>query len=121
MKLNRSTPILHVRAVEPSLRFWTERLGFTVTIQVPEGDHIGFAALENGGVEIMLQTYAGMKVDPANPLGDAAAKGPSFLFIEVPDIKAVAGLLQGSEIVKGIHDTFYGAKEIIAREPGGIT
>lgn len=119
MKLNRSTPILHVREVEPSLKFWTERFGFKVTIQVPEGDHIGFAALENEGVELMLQTFAGMKADPRNPLAAAAEQGPSFLFIEVPDIHRVANALKEAEIVQGIHDTFYGAREIIAREPGG--
>jgi uncharacterized glyoxalase superfamily protein PhnB len=119
MMINRSTPILHVKSVEPSLKFWTERFGFKVTIQVPEGDHLGFAALENGSVEIMLQTYAGMKADPANPLAAAAEQGPSFLFLEVPDINAAADALKGAEIVQGIHDTFYGSKEIIAREPGG--
>ena len=55
--INRSTPILHVRAVEPCVKFW-ERIGFKVTIQVPEGDHIGFAALENGNIELMYQTYS---------------------------------------------------------------
>lgn len=119
MMINRSTPILHVKSVEPSLKFWTERFGFKVTIQVPEGDHIGFAALENNGVEIMLQTYSGMKADPANPLAAAAEQGPSFLFLEVPDITAVNGALKGAEVVQGIHETFYGSKEIIAREPGG--
>src|SRR6476619_8636443 len=64
--INRSTPILHVKSVEPSLKFWTERFGFKSTIQVPEGDHIGFAALENGPVELMLQTYQGMQTDPNN-------------------------------------------------------
>jgi len=119
MTINRSTPILHVKSVAPSLKFWTERFGFAITIQVPEGDHIGFAALENGGVEIMLQTYAGMKADPSNPLAEAVDQGPSFLFLEVPDINAAAAALKGAEIVQGIHDTFYGSKEIIAREPGG--
>src|SRR5689334_18085509 len=55
--INKSTPILHVKNVEPSLKFWTERFDFRPTVQVPEGDHIGFVALENGSVELMLQTY----------------------------------------------------------------
>ena len=48
--INKSTPVLHVKAVEPSLKFWTERFGFKTTIQVPERDHIGFAAIDNGSV-----------------------------------------------------------------------
>ena len=114
--VNKSTPILHVKAVEPSVKFWTERFGFHKTIEVPEG---GFVALENGGIEIMYQTYAGMQADPANPLAKAVEQGPSFLFMEVPDIKATEAALKGAEIVQPIHETFYGSKEITVKEPGG--
>jgi len=117
--INRSTPILHVKSVEPSLRFWTERFGFKVTIQVPEGDHIGFAALEKGSVELMFQTYQGMQADGNSPLAKAVDQGPSFIFMEVPSISAVIDALKGAEIVQGLHETFYGAKEVVAKEPGG--
>ena len=117
--VNKSTPILHVRSVEPSLRFWTERFGFHKTIEVPEGDHLGFVALENDKVEIMYQTYSGMQTDAANPLAKAVDQGPSFLFMEVPDIKATEAALKGADIVQPIHDTFYGSKEIVVKEPGG--
>ena len=117
--IDKSTPILHVRSVEPCIKFWTERFGFAVTIQVPEGDHIGFVALENGNIELMYQTYSGMKADPSNPLAEAAEKGPSFLFMEVHDIQATIKSLNGAEIVQGLHETFYGAKEVVAKEPGG--
>ncbi|HEY2867568.1 MAG TPA: VOC family protein [Pyrinomonadaceae bacterium] len=117
--INRSTPILHVRSVEPAVKFWTEKFGFKVTIEVPEGDHVGFAALENGNVELMYQTYSGMKADPKNPLAGAVEKGPSFIFMEVADINKVIEELKGGEIVQGLHETFYGSKEIVAKEPGG--
>lgn len=117
--VNKSTPILHVKAIEPSLKFWTERFGFKKTVEVPEGDHLGFVALENEAVEIMYQTYSGMQADPANPLAKAVEQGPSFLFMEVPDIKATETALKGADIVQPIHDTFYGSKEIVVREPGG--
>src|SRR5436190_20531494 len=117
--INKSTPILHVKSVEPSLKFWTERFGFKSTIQVPEGNHIGFVALESGPVELMLQTYEGMQTDSTNPLAKAVDQGPSFIFMEVPDINAVIKSLDGAEVVQGLHDTFYGAKEVVAKEPGG--
>ena len=115
--INKSTPILHVEAVEPGLKFWTERFGFQTTIQVPEGDHVGFAALDNGTVELMYQTYEGMK--NAGPLAEAAAQGPSFIFMEVSDIQTIKKALEQTEIVQDIHETFYGAQEIVAKEPGG--
>ena len=117
--VNKSTPILHVKNIEPSLKFWTERFGFTKTIEVPEGDHLGFVAMENDAVEVMYQTYSGMKSDPTNPLAKVVDQGPSFLFMEVPDISATSDALKGAEIVQPIHETFYGAKEIVAKEPGG--
>ena len=116
--INRSTTILHVRVVEPCVKFW-ERFGFEVTIQVPEGDHIGFAALENGNIELMYQTYSGMKADSANPLAGSVEKGPSFLFMEVSDINAVIKVLKQDEIVRGLFETAYKAKEVVAKEPGG--
>jgi uncharacterized glyoxalase superfamily protein PhnB len=117
--INKSTPVLHVKSVEPSLRFWTERFGFKKTVEVPEGDHLGFVALENGAVEVMYQTYAGMQADAANPLAKAVDQGPSFLFMEVADIISVANALKGVEVVQPIHETFYGSKEIVVKEPGG--
>jgi len=116
--INKSTPILHVKSIEPSLKFWTERFGFKATIQVPERDHIGFVALDNGAVELMYQTYEGMQSDQ-NPLAKAVDQGPSFVFMEVPDINAVVNALRDSEVVQGLHETFYGAKEVVAKEPGG--
>lgn len=117
--VSKSTPILHVKSVEPSVKFWTEHFGFHRAIEVPEGDHLGFVALENDQVEIMYQTYSGMQSDPANPLAKAVEQGPSFLFMEVPDIKAAEAALKGADIVQPIHETFYGSKEIVVREPGG--
>lgn len=115
--IDKSTPVLHVQAVEPSLKFWTERFGFKTAIQVLEADHIGFAAIHNGTVELMYQTYEGMK--GAGPLSSAAEQGPSFIFMEVPDIHAIRKALQQAQIVQEIHETSYGAKEIVAQEPGG--
>jgi uncharacterized glyoxalase superfamily protein PhnB len=117
--INKSTPILHVKQVEPSLKFWHERFGFKTTIQVPEGDHLGFAAIEQGGIELMFQTYEGMKGEADSPLAKAADQGPSFIFMEVPDINNTIEALKGADIVQGQHETPYGAQEVVAREPGG--
>lgn len=117
--INKSTPILHVKSVEPSVKFWTERFGFKQTIEVPEGDHTGFAAVENGVMELMFQTYAGMKDNPVSHLAKAADQGPSFVFMEVSDIQAVSAGLNGADVVEPLHESPYGAKEIVVREPGG--
>ena len=38
MTLKQLTPVLIVDAVEPCIKFWTDRLGFSVTNQVPGTD-----------------------------------------------------------------------------------
>lgn len=101
------------------MKFWTERFGFKVTVQVPEGEHIGFVALEKGEIELMYQTYSGAKAGAAGPLSEAVDQGPTFLFMEVPDIQAAMRSLSGAEIVKPLYETFYGSKEVAVREPGG--
>src|SRR5437588_643603 len=103
--VTRATAILHVERVEPSLRFWTERLGFEKTVEVPEGDKIGFALLTSGATTLMYQTYSGMKADAANPLAKAADQGPTFVFLEVPDISQIISAMQGEDIVVPIHQT----------------
>jgi uncharacterized glyoxalase superfamily protein PhnB len=117
--ISKSTPILHVARVEPSVKFWTERFGFQKTISVPEGDHLGFVAVEGGGLELMYQTYSGMKSDAGNPLAAAVDEGPTFLFMEVPDINAIINALKGVDIVLPLYESSYGAKEVAVREPGG--
>lgn len=57
MKVRKVTPVLFVDEVEPRVEFWVDRLGFEKTIEVPEGDKLGFVALNNGGIEIMYQTF----------------------------------------------------------------
>jgi hypothetical protein len=116
--VRKLTPVLIVEEIEPCLPFWTERLGFRKTAEVPEGDKLGFVILEKDGVELMYQTRASAAKDvPALAVpsrGDATG-----LFIEVSDVDAVARALRGLEAVVPRRRTFYGMDEIGVREPGG--
>jgi uncharacterized glyoxalase superfamily protein PhnB len=116
--LNRITPVLFVERIEPSAEFWQQRLGFARTIEVPGEHGLGFAAFSDGKLEVMYQTYASGAEDVA-ALADAQRQGPTFLFVQVADIDAIAAALQGIEIVMPRRTTFYGATEIGYREPGG--
>ena len=76
------TPILYVDAIEPSLPFWMERMGFTKTVEVPEGNKLGFVVLERESFEVMLQTFESLKSDRGGDV--STGTGSSTLFIEVP-------------------------------------
>src|SRR5262245_23479935 len=121
MKTNctKLSPVLVVDAIEPALPFWTGRLGFSVTVQVPLAEgrpELGFAILQQGAIEVMLQTRASVAGDVP-----ALAKEPNraTLYVEVSDIEAVARAVQGLEVVVPRRTTFYGADEIRVRAPGG--
>ncbi len=116
--VRKITPVLVVESIEPSLAFWTERLGFEKTVEVPEGDRLGFVILVKDGVEVMYQSRESVRNDvPA--LADLRAGEATALFIEVADVAAVARAVDGMPVVVPRRTTFYGMDEIGVREPGG--
>jgi hypothetical protein len=116
MQVKKLTPVLYVEEIEPCLDFWT-RLGFAKTVEVPEGDRLGFVILQKDNIEVMYQSRASVAND-VPVLADAPASG-TFLFIEVDDIDAFEGALEGAEYVIPRRTTFYGSEEVIVREPAG--
>jgi uncharacterized glyoxalase superfamily protein PhnB len=117
MTMKKLTPVLIVDEVEPCAAFWTERLGFAQTVEVPHGDRLGFVILAKDGVEIMYQSRASAAEDVT-----ALADEPPYhsaLFIEVGDLDAVERAMQGADIVSPRRTTFYGMMEVIVRDPAG--
>src|SRR3954465_8795863 len=115
--MKKRTPVLNVEAIEPVLPFWVDRLGFEKTAEVPHDGALGFVILKHGDVEIMYQTQASIEAD----VGSAARipLGGTSLFIEVGDLDDVERRLDGIPHVIPRRKTFYGADEIVVREPGG--
>lgn len=64
LRLKRLTPVLVVERVEPCIRFWTERLGFTAENEVPgPGGKLVFASAQKDGIEVMYQTCESVVAD----------------------------------------------------------
>jgi uncharacterized glyoxalase superfamily protein PhnB len=117
-EVKKITPLLFAEEIEPCIQFWTEKIGFQKTIEVPEGNRIGFVMLEKNGVELMYQNFASVDKDNA-VIGATVRKGPSFLYIEVADIDAALGAIKGAEIVMPMRTTFYQSKEFGVKDPVG--
>ena len=117
-EVRKITSILFADEIEPCIQFWTERLGFQKTVEVPEGERIGFAIVEKNGVELMYQSFASVEKEDA-ATGTAVRKGPSFLYIEVADLNAALAATQGAEIVMPVRTTFYQSKEFGIKDPVG--
>jgi uncharacterized glyoxalase superfamily protein PhnB len=117
-EVKKITPILFAEEIEPCIQFWTERIGFQKTVEVPEGNKIGFVMLEKNGLELMYQSFASVEKDNA-ATGAAVRKGPSFLYIEVADIDGAQAATSGAEIVMPMRTTFYHAREFGIKDPVG--
>lgn len=116
--LNKLTPVLFVKEIEPVLPFWTDGLGFTKTAEVPEGNKLGFVILQKGSVEVMYQTYASVDKDmPA--IGADVRKGPTFLYVQVDNLEDVKAAVKKAEVYMPERKTFYGSTEIGVKDPAG--
>jgi uncharacterized glyoxalase superfamily protein PhnB len=111
------TPVLFVEAIEPALPFWVGRMGFEKTVEVPEGDRLGFVIVARDGYEVMLQTLESLKADRGGDL--SVGTGSASLFIEVDDFAAYRSRLEGAEVVMPERVAFYGMREMAVRAPGG--
>ena len=115
--MKKLTPVLNVETIEPVLPGWVDRLGFEKTAEVPHEDALGFVILKQGSVEIMYQTRASVEADLGSDAG--IPLGGTSLFIEVDDLDDVERRLDGVQHVIPRRKTFYGADEIVVREPAG--
>jgi uncharacterized glyoxalase superfamily protein PhnB len=119
MKITTLSPVLVVKAIEPCLPFWTERLGFTLEAKVAgDDDVLVFALLRNDGVRVMLQTRASMAEDLPQ-LETQHRQRSVCLYLNVPDIDAAERAFTGVKLAQDRRKTFYGAIEIGVHDPAG--
>jgi uncharacterized glyoxalase superfamily protein PhnB len=119
MNVKRLTTVLLVKDIEPVIPFWVDRLGFTKTIEVPDGNKLGFVAFQKGTAEVMYQTYASVEKDAPKEVVATAGKGPSYLYMEVDNLDAVLAAMKDVKLVMPVRTAFYGMREFSVQDPGG--
>ncbi|HEY6175078.1 MAG TPA: VOC family protein [Kofleriaceae bacterium] len=107
---------LIVPSIEDCLPFYVERLGFEKTVDVPHGDKLGFVILRRGPLELMLQSRASVADDIAALAKDSFR---AALYIEVDQLDPIRKALSDWPRVVPERTTFYGAREVIVRDPAG--
>ena len=117
------TAVLIVEEIEKCLTFWVERMGFVKTVEVPDGEGLGFVILASGAAELMLQTVESVRKDAPQFLATEPASGAKStgLFIEVDDFADILNRLANYPIALPERVTFYGMREIGVFDPGGHT
>jgi Glyoxalase/Bleomycin resistance protein/Dioxygenase superfamily len=91
------TAVLLVEEIEKSLPFWAERMGFEKTVEVPEGDRLGFVILAREGAELMLQTMESVRKDAPQFVPKAGTSVATF-FIEVDDFADAVRRLEATRL-----------------------
>ncbi|HJX00845.1 MAG TPA: VOC family protein [Terriglobales bacterium] len=118
MNVKRITPVLYVQKIEPCVDFWVNRLGFQKTVEVPEGNRLGFVILQKENTELMYQSFASAEKDSPEAAKQISG-GRTFLYVEVDSLDAVIQAMKGVNIVLPVRTTFYGAKEVGVKDPAG--
>ncbi len=119
MNVKKITPVLLVNEIEPILPFWIDRLGFTKTIEVPDGNKLAFVAFQKGSVEVMYQTYTSVEKDAPPAMAAAARKGPTYLYLEVDNLDATLVAMKDVQKVMPERTAFYGMREFAVQDPAG--
>src|SRR6202521_2815703 len=107
MNVKRITPVLLVKEIEPIVPFWVDRLGFAKTIEVPDGNKLGFVTFQKGTAEVMYQTYASVEKDAPKEVAETARRRPSYLYMEVDSLDAVLTGMKDVRIVMPVRTAFY--------------
>ena len=117
MKVSSATPVLFVDRVEPTRDFFL-KAGFEVMFDVPDGDHLGFVGLHQGGAQVMVETRGNAnEKDPFRALTKESRR--AVVFVEVDDLDALIDAMKGVKFVAERHTTFYKSDELTYEEPGG--
>ncbi|MGD9808806.1 MAG: VOC family protein [Deferribacterales bacterium] len=132
MKVNKLTNILISENVVKTTEFYMENFGFKLLLTVPEGSDEAvfsfesgveycFCIITNDSVNLMIQTADSIQSESSMKPEDIR-KGSSMMYLEVADLDGLFDKLHGkAEIVKGLHETFYGMKEFYIKDPDGNT
>lgn len=118
-QIQKLTPNLLVVDVARSVSYYTEVLGFTRAMTVPEEAPFVFASVTAGGVEIFFNDAAhAVKEYPALASRSIGLSGT--MFIEVKGLEEFYAQLQSTAtIVTPLVTQWYGMKEFAIADPDG--
>jgi catechol 2,3-dioxygenase-like lactoylglutathione lyase family enzyme len=120
MKVKRLTPIYMVNKLEDLLPFWVDRLGYRLTVKVPDegSEPLVFAILHREKTEVMLQTIASA-IEEVPSMATRLEPGMCIHYMEVDDLDEALKAFSPEQIVAAERSTFYGTREVVVVDPAG--
>jgi catechol 2,3-dioxygenase-like lactoylglutathione lyase family enzyme len=115
MTIKRITPQLRTTDIGSSIRFYTEKLGFTVEFNYQDF----YAGIRTGDHVIHLKLVD--EQDPSIPFVDEG--GHLHLYFESDGVTAFAEQLKslGVKMVKDVHETDWNTREFVIHDDQGHT
>lgn len=112
MALNTLTPNLMVNDVEETIEYYTDILGFTVLMTVPETGKLDWAMVKRNDVLFMFQTIKSLSSELPQLAGKKPGGGLTF-YIKVDRITELHEELFNNEveIISDLDSTFYNTIE----------
>lgn len=102
-------PNIFVSDINKTIEFYN-KLGFKVTMSVPQEGDFNWVMMTCGSVSIMFQTFKSL--DNELPQISRDNGGSLLLYIKIKDVVAFFNKISNDVIVlKGLEKTFYGATE----------
>ena len=109
LKASKLTPNLIVSSVERSLAFYTDVLGFSRAMTVPDESPFVFASVTSGAVEIFFNDKTTVTKENPQFAGLSIGGGGNTMFIEVEQVDALHDRIKPqAAIVMAIHTQWYG-------------
>lgn len=101
-------PMIHVPNVRATVD-WYKNIGFTVTNAFEDDGEMNWALLSLGDSELMFN---------AGGQSSTSDRREVDLYVHAENVDDLYRRLKDrAEVVEGIHDTFYGMREFIIRDP----
>jgi uncharacterized glyoxalase superfamily protein PhnB len=110
--LNSLTPNLMVTDVEQTIEYYTDTLGFTLLMTVPETGKLDWAMVKRNDVVLMFQTKKSLSSGLPRLAGEKPGGGLTF-YIKVDRITELHEELFNNEveIISDLESTFYNTIE----------
>jgi uncharacterized glyoxalase superfamily protein PhnB len=110
-------PSLRARDARALIRFLVDAFGFEETFVVGDGDRVDHAQLAwppGGGIMLGSASDA-----PDNPWPLRPGSFGAYAVTDDPDALRARAVAAGAELVMDLHDTDYGSREFLVRDPEG--
>jgi uncharacterized glyoxalase superfamily protein PhnB len=120
MALQSLTPNLMVNDVEETIEYYTDVLGFTLLMTVPETGKLDWAMVKRNEVVMMFQSSKSLKEGVPRLAGEKPGGGLTF-YIKVDRVTEIHEELfnNGAEIISELESTFYDTIEFSVADLNG--